>query len=223
MANSPPDGYLDQPPDGFEEAPSQMASNIAAAARPVLEMGGAVGGSLLGGGPELPTGIAGGALGYGVGKSAADLLSRSLGVQQPLQNLPQAATETAQNALQGAGMEAGGLSLKAAASAAGSEAVPMMQRALGFSKRFLGTPEGRAAAKKASQVALENNVMPITGNPAVAAQNLEQVQQQSGQAIGDLRNSVGPKPVNDVLDSLKTLRNKLTQGGAVGGAMGFCP
>jgi len=89
------------------DVPSQMKSNIAAAARSVLEMGGMVAGGIAGA-PMGPIGAAGGgALGYAGGKSAADLLSRTLGVQQPIQNLPQAATETLQNISQGAQAEAG--------------------------------------------------------------------------------------------------------------------
>lgn len=123
MASSPPDGYVDTPPDGYEEQPSPLASNIAAAARPVLEMGGMVGGGILGA-PAGPLGAAGGgALGYGVGKSAADLLSRSMGVQQPLQNLPQAAAETIQNASQGAQAEAGNLVLNPLVQGAGKLAL----------------------------------------------------------------------------------------------------
>lgn len=214
---------IDDTPKGFsaieDESSSQPSwkNNLSTVARPVLEMGGAVGGSILAGGPETPLGIAGGALGYAGGKSAADLLSRSLGVQQPIQNLPQAIQETGQNVLQGGEMEAAGLGLGAAAGKVGEYAGPTMRRALGFTKALLMTKEGKEAANQAAQMALENNVMPWSGDPSKAFSNVEALKDKTGKALGSLRASVGPKPVDEVFNQLTSLRNKLTQGGAVGG------
>lgn len=76
-----------------------IASNIGQQVLPVV---GAVGGAILGGGADIPTGIVPGAVvggvgGYATGQAGADLLSRSLGVKQPIKNIPQAISETGQN------------------------------------------------------------------------------------------------------------------------------
>lgn len=91
-----------QPAQQEEQAPD-MASQIY---RPIMETGAAIGGGMLGA-PLGPVGVAGGgALGYGIGKSAADLTDRIRGVKEPIQNIPEAIGETAQNAYKGAQFEA---------------------------------------------------------------------------------------------------------------------
>lgn len=90
-------------PDYFSK---ENAKNVVSdVARPVLEMGGAVAGGAMGLASPVPGGAAmGGAGGYAIGKSAADLLDRGLGVKQPLRSLPEAALETGQDV--NAGMQA---------------------------------------------------------------------------------------------------------------------
>lgn len=95
-------------------------------------------------------------------------------------------------------------------------AVGPMTRALGFSKRFRMLPEAREAAREAARVTLEEKAMPTLGNPYKAYENLSQVQRKSGKALESMR-KVEPKNLKPVFDSLETLRNKLTQGGATGG------
>lgn len=104
---------------GFIE---RNAGNISALARPVLEVGGALGGAALAAGVAAPTvagvipgAVAGGGLGFAAGKSAADLLDRSLGVKAPIVSLGEAAKETGRNLEAGAIAEAGGPVLKAGA------------------------------------------------------------------------------------------------------------
>jgi hypothetical protein len=91
--------YLD---DSDQNQPSQTAVDISALARPLLTGGGAIAGMVAGGGPETPVGFAGGALGYGAGKAAADLLDRKLGLKTAIQSLPGAIQETAGDIKSGA-------------------------------------------------------------------------------------------------------------------------
>ena len=78
-------------------------------ARPLLEGGGAIAGGVLGS-PMGPVGaVGGGALGYGIGKSAADLLDRGLGRKAPIPNMTEAVKEAGGNAYEGAQMEGIGL------------------------------------------------------------------------------------------------------------------
>ena len=109
----PPDGFLDDengPPDGFDDVTPQSQGvfspqNISAMARPVLEVGGAVGGGAIGSGLG-PMGTAGGGvLGYATGKSAADYLDRKLGIMEPIENVPEALQETAGNLYEGGKFE----------------------------------------------------------------------------------------------------------------------
>lgn len=84
---------------------------VAGAARetlgPLLEMGGMVGGGVVGSGLG-PAGAVGGAgLGYGIGKEASRLADIALG-NVPAQPLAQTLPQAAQNVLEGATMEAGG-------------------------------------------------------------------------------------------------------------------
>ena len=68
----------------------ETKQTISSVARPVLETGGAAGGAILGGGATSPTGpgaivgmVAGGGLGYGIGKKGADILDQMLGLKKP--------------------------------------------------------------------------------------------------------------------------------------------
>lgn len=96
-------------------AQSNMSQTISSIARPLLEMGGAVGGGALGMAAPVPGGTAiGGGLGFAGGKSAADLLDRYMGTKPPLQNAGEALTESGENIAQGAGNELGGAAVGAA-------------------------------------------------------------------------------------------------------------
>ena len=83
-------------------------------ARPTLEAGGMMGGSLLGAGAGLPTGpgailtgAAGGTLGYGIGKQSADYVDQLLGLRKP-PSLKELAIQTPKDLATGAAYEAGG-------------------------------------------------------------------------------------------------------------------
>lgn len=95
--------------------PSALAQGVSSVARPVLEIGGMVGGGLLAGGATAPTVLgavpataAGGALGYAGGKSAADLLDRGLGIKKPIAGVEEALGETVSNVVGGVEAEATG-------------------------------------------------------------------------------------------------------------------
>lgn len=102
----------------LKEQPSYLqkaAPYIMGVARPVMEIGGAVGGAALVGGASAPTvagvipgAAVGGALGYAAGKSGADLLARSIGQMPPIKSMGEAAKETVGNLESGVGMEVGG-------------------------------------------------------------------------------------------------------------------
>ena len=76
------------------------ASNISNVSRPILEMGGMVTGATLAS-PGIGTTPIGGALGYATGKTAADLLDRTLGIEKPISNIKEAMKETAGNIVEG--------------------------------------------------------------------------------------------------------------------------
>lgn len=98
-------------------------------ARPVLEVGGAVGGGVAGFASPVPGGAAmGGAAGYAGGKAAADLLDRQLGVKAPLRSFPEAVRETGDNVRQG--MEA-----ELAGQAISKFAPPVIEGGLGLVKK----------------------------------------------------------------------------------------
>ena len=113
--------------DGAAQVAHEAESNngvrqtISALARPILEVGGAVGGGVLGGGVGAPTiagaipgSIVGGGLGYAGGKSAADLLDRAMGLKPPIGSVTEAGGELTGNILAGAETEAGGAILGSA-------------------------------------------------------------------------------------------------------------
>jgi len=136
--------------------PSELQRNISTAARPILEIGGAVGGSALGGGPTNPVGLAGGALGYAAGQAGANLLDRHLGIMEPIQNIPQAMGETAGNIIHGGEMEAGGLVLN-----------PVIRKgadaSIGLIKRFLKSAKG--IPPSVTKMAIEDpSVMELSGS-----------------------------------------------------------
>lgn len=92
-----------------DSGPGPIARTVSAVARPVLQVGGAVGGAALAGGATAPTvagvipgAMAGGALGYAGGESAANALDRALGIKAPISSIPEALSETAGNIQAGA-------------------------------------------------------------------------------------------------------------------------
>lgn len=94
---------------------------------------------------------------------------------------------------------------------------PMAQRSLGLTKRFLNTPFARGKAAQSADIALDQKVIPFSGNPEVAMQRAVDLQERSGQALGSMREAAGSNPIDPVFDSLEAARQRAT-GGMKGGA-----
>jgi len=90
------------------------------------------------------------------------------------------------------------------------------QRALGIPKSQLKTPFARGQAAKAAKTALDEGVIPWSGSQEVAAQRARALAEKSGSELGDIRRSVGNQKVDDVFDSLESLRSDVV-GGRSGG------
>lgn len=87
--------------------PEDIRKGMANLARPVLEYGGMMGGSMAAGGPLTPTGIAGAGLGYAAGNLGANYLEEKMGLRQSPDMLGRV-QQTGQAATEGAMMEMGG-------------------------------------------------------------------------------------------------------------------
>ena len=90
------------------------------------------------------------------------------------------------------------------------------QRALGITKAQLKTPFARGQAAKAAKTALEEDIIPLFGNKQVMAQRANALAERMGSKLGDIRQAVGPQPIDEVFNSLETLRNEVV-GGRSGG------
>ena len=100
---------------------------------------------------------------------------------------------------------------------ASKAAIPLARRAMGFSKRFLNTPQARQSANDAAEMALKKNVIPLSGNPETMFERATKLSKESGEKIGSYLKSKGQNlEVQPMLDSLDELRGNLT-GGASGG------
>lgn len=90
------------------QAPPSMQQRISSMARPALEVGGAMVGGAAGSGLGPAGTAAGGALGFAGGRSAADLLDRTMGLKKSLVSIPEAVGEAGGNIYSGAKNEAAG-------------------------------------------------------------------------------------------------------------------
>lgn len=90
-------------------------------------------------------------------------------------------------------------------------AVPLARRALGFSKRFLNTPFSRGQAQKAAEVALESNVIPLSGSPEAMMNKVKGLKESAGQEIGSVFKST-PADLSKTFDDLEVFRQKITKG-----------
>lgn len=182
-------------------------------ARPLLEVGGAVGGSILGGGPETPVGIASGALGYAGGKSAADLLSRSLGVKPSLQNLSEAIQETGSNLKSGAELEATNLFINPILRGAGKAALKGASAYFGPSEEAITTRLNNPSMAEAS---FPKTSEELAGNLNKLQTNLNQIEDKVWGSLLKLKTE--PKSVLiGMLNKIKGDYN-VTGGPVVGGA-----
>ncbi len=168
-------------------------SNLSAVARPVLEVGGAMGGSALGGGPETPVGIAGGVVGYGAGKAGADFLDTQLGLKQPIQNLGQAVGETGSDVVSGMGNEVMGKVLQPVLGLAGKG----ISKAVGLGKDVAeavlpGVFKGTASIpEKATQMVISDPqiLKQYEGTPEAIqgrVQNIQSAFMQAKQKVGQV-------------------------------------
>ena len=89
------------------------------------------------------------------------------------------------------------------------------RRALGFQKQFLKTPFARGQAQKVAQVALENDVIPFSGNPSTMLNRAVATKSNLGREIGSILNKT-PANVNMVLNDLSVLKQRLSQGASEG-------
>lgn len=86
------------------------------------------------------------------------------------------------------------------------------RRALGFTKRQLNTPLAREQADEAAQVALEEGVIPWTGSRDAMQANALALKDRTGQAIGKIRDSVGPVELQPFVKSLEDLKANVLKG-----------
>lgn len=98
-------------------------------------------------------------------------------------------------------------------SAAVSKEVPvvgrkMASRALGFSKRFLQTPFSRGKAAQAAETALQEGVIPWSGNPETMLYRAQELGDKSGAKIGAMRQASGQHPIDSIIDDLENLRTR---------------
>lgn len=114
-----------------------LKNAISKAARPILEIGGMMGGAALAS-PGVVTSAAGGALGYAAGHEAANLLDTEMGVRKPIETIGEAAKSAGESILAGAENEALGAGVNAAlkigipALSAGSEELSRRAGVEGF-------------------------------------------------------------------------------------------
>ncbi len=146
---TPPPG----PPAAPAEPPSPWKSTVSDIARPVLEAGGAVAGSMAGT-PLGPEGTAGGGvLGYGAGRELANLLDQKMGIRTPPKTFTEAAKDVMENVK-------GGVENEIAGSALG--------HLLGFASNNV-TPFARMAIKNATPyVASVRKSLDVLGMPRLA-------------------------------------------------------
>ena len=90
-------------------------------------------------------------------------------------------------------------------------AVPFARRALGFQKSMLKTPFARGQATKAAEMALEKDIIPLSGNPQTMYQNATELAAKSGQKIGNTLKQI-PADLGKAFDDLEILRSNLTKG-----------
>lgn len=146
--------------------PSALAENVSAVVRPTLEIGGALAGGALMGGASAPTfagvipgAMVGGAGGFALGKSGADLVDRGLGIKKPIGSLKEAVSEAAGTVLEGVESEATGLGVTKALGGA-------LKLGKGAAKKtissLLGPTQEEIAARAANPDAIKN-AKPIEG------------------------------------------------------------
>jgi len=203
-----------------ETGPGKIAQTVSSIARPVLQIGGAVGGAALAGGASAPTvagvipgAMAGGALGFAGGESAANALDRALGIKAPISSIPEAMKETAGNIQSGAASEAAG---PAAGFALRTGAKVVKGVGKGLISATLG-PTMKAVKARFARNAEIQMAKPFDELAQALPHDIQQlgdeVSNMSGRALDTLSTSKylmnGAKAKDTILKAIKTERNKL--------------
>lgn len=135
----------------------------------------------------------GGVVGAGA-EGYRQMAARALGLPTP-QTSGEAAKKIGKEGALQALNEVGGRAINYGLKATGADraigrlAVGAARRALGFSKRFLGTPFARREATQAAAVALEEGVIPKLGSPQVMFDRASKLANEAEQVItGKLKN-----------------------------------
>lgn len=106
---------------------------------------------------------------------------------------------------------AGTASIPLFSKAAGSMAPIAARRALGFQKPFLKTKFARGQATKAAQTALDEGVIPYSGNPTTMLDRATGLAATEGQKIGQVLKKT-PADAGAAMENLEMVRSELTQG-----------
>lgn len=134
------------------------------AVRPTLETGGMIAGGVLGAGAGAPSGpgailsgVAGGTLGYGIGRHVADVIEESAGIKKPPEDLGGRLKETGRNLIEGAELEMGGKFIGKGAALAGKGAKQALGKLTGTGEAAI---ESAVEATPAFKAALRGKTTP---------------------------------------------------------------
>lgn len=90
-------------------------------------------------------------------------------------------------------------------------AVPLARRGIGMAKSMLKTAFSRGQADKAAKVALEENIIPLSGNPEVALERASGLANKVGGKIGIVLKKT-PINLERVDSNLEMARNEISKG-----------
>mgnify|MGYP001611889209 CR=1 FL=1 len=221
--NMPPDGFADEsgPPDGFEDQPQAQPQSMMQSAKTMF-------GRYQDTQRLSPQTLLNDAYGYiqkGAGKAGeyvTEQMSKPVVQNVPFMKNPvrtelppQVPAAVGTLVAMGPDIAMAGinpLAQEAALSrAVPSSAIPLARRSMGFQKSFLKTPFARGQADKAAEIALSENVIPVSGNPETALRNATDLANKTGQKIGKTLEET-PIDLNQTFDDLENLRSQITQG-----------
>lgn len=87
----------------------------------------------------------------------------------------------------------------------------MARRSMGFQKSLLKTPFARGQAQKSGEMALQENIIPWSGNPQTALDRASTLANESGSRIGKVLKDV-PADLDSAMANLEVARVQLTKG-----------
>lgn len=142
------------------QGPGMAARLTSQIGRPVLELGGMVGGAALGAAGGPIGGVAGAGLGYAAGGAGADLLDTALGISKP-GTATEEAMKPISRTLEGVGMEMGGRAIGKGLEAASG---PLKKSAENVYSRVIGptTKENKVLTQKVVPELIDRGVTAIT-------------------------------------------------------------